>query len=74
MGAELTFWGVVKLVFTLLPDIISFIKKAVVFVNGQVDLAATKAKAATMLSAIGKAMETGDTSDVEAIFNPRPRA
>lgn len=70
--ASLGFWGILKLLFQLLPEIIALIKAAVVWVDGKVDAEATKAKMKRLSAAIDRAQETGDTSDVEAIFNPKP--
>lgn len=68
----LSFWAVVKLLLSLLPELISIVKSVIVWVNGRIDLAETKKKMQAMSAAISKAQETGDTSDVEAIFNPKP--
>lgn len=66
------FWALVKLVLTLLPDLISLIKAAGVFVGGQLDEAATKKRMSEYVAASKKAMETGDTSGVEDLFR-RPK-
>lgn len=70
--ATLGFWGWVVLILRLLPDLISLVKRSIVWVDGKVDVASTRAKLAALAAATDKAQQTGDTSDVEAIFNPRP--
>lgn len=63
-------WATVKTILALLPEIISLVKSCFVWVDGEIDLIQTRYRAKEMLQAITKAKETGDTSDVEAIFNP----
>lgn len=67
----LGFWGWCKLILTLLPTIVKLVKRFIVFKDGVVDYAATKDAIGKYLKAVDKAIATGDTSDVEAIFNPR---
>ena len=68
----LGFWAALKLIWTFLPEIISFLKATVVIVDGAIDYVATKKKMAEYNSAADKAKETGDTSAVEDLFRPKP--
>jgi hypothetical protein len=73
--AALGFWGWCRLVLTVLPELIDLVKRAAVFVDGQLDLIATRAAMKKLSSGLDKSKETGgDTSDVEGIFNPRNTA
>ncbi len=66
------FWQVVKILFVCLPDIISLIKRSIVWVDGVIDYAKTKQAMKTMVEGINHAIETGDTSLVEDIFRGGP--
>jgi hypothetical protein len=68
--ATLGFWGVLKLVFTLMPEIISIVKTLIVWGESGVDWIATKDRARKWSAAAKKARETGDTSGLEQMFNP----
>lgn len=67
-AAAMGTWAVIKLIIALLPEIIEFVKRSAVLVNGAVDTVQTRAKAKEMLERRTLAEETGDTSAVEAIF------
>ena len=69
MGFWAGLWAIIK----ALPAIIAFIKEIAVVVDKGIDWAQTKIKLAAFTTAYKKAEATGDTSDLEAIFNP-PRS
>lgn len=66
LGFWVGLWAIIK----ALPAIISFIKKIAVMVDTGIDWAQTSIKLAAFTKAYKKAEATGDTSDLEAIFNP----
>lgn len=63
---------IVLLVIKLAPEIYSFVKACLVIKDGAVDLVATRASMQGYIAKATQAQETGDTSDVESIFNPKP--
>ncbi len=54
--------------FTLLPQIFSFVKFLVKLVQDESDKAAKKDLAKKFVDSAHKAVDTGDTGDMEAIF------
>lgn len=62
-------WEFIKAV----PTLIAIGKQIFAFLHEVQDYVDRRAKAKELEAALKKARETKDTSDVEAIFNPRPK-
>lgn len=60
-------------IFSMLPELISLVKKAIEAVQGVASQVERRKLLADMTRAIGKASAAKDTSDIENIFNPRPK-
>lgn len=61
------------LIFSNLPELIGLIKKAIETISGLASQVERKQRLVEMTRAIGKASSAKDTSDIENIFNPRPK-
>lgn len=61
------------LIFSNLPELIALVKKAIEAISGLTSQIERKQRLAEMTRAIGKASSAKDTSDIENIFNPRPK-
>lgn len=71
MVPALGFWGWVKILFYMAPQIIDLVSRIVVLGENGIDWLATRKNINIYKDAVDKAQQTGDTSDVEAIFKPR---
>lgn len=61
------------LIFSNLPELIALVKKAIEAISGLTSQIERKQRLSEMTRAIEKASSAKDTSDIENIFNPRPK-
>ncbi len=61
------------LIFSNLPELIALVKKAIEAISGLTSQIERKKRLSEMTLAIEKASSAKDTSDIENIFNPRPK-
>lgn len=61
------------LIFSNLPELIALVKKAIEAISGLTSQIERKKRLSEMTRAIEKASSAKDTSDIENIFNPRPK-
>lgn len=63
----------IGLIFSNLPELIALVKKAIEAISGLSSQIERKKRLSEMTRAIEKASSAKDTSDIENIFNPRPK-